>query len=106
MIDAAILSMALSLSQKSCNEQWTGFVGPPPNASVAWDHNSCNHQLRVKIHCENPVSHFSVNEYGGWVKRVGLHSGQTCPANENHLLAAYGQYRNRPGAHITTVRFF
>jgi hypothetical protein len=107
MTSAASASPAhqAAASPRAC-ELWTGYIGPPPNASVAWNVNCYSHELRVKIHCENPVSHFAVDEYGGWVKAVGLHSGATCPANENHLVAAYGQYRNSDTSPITTVRYF
>jgi hypothetical protein len=94
------------ITLRSCIERWTGYIGPPPNASVVWNANTCSHELRVEIKCENPVSHFTVYQYGGWVQAVGLHSGSTCSPNENHLAAAYGQYRNGDGQPITTVRYF
>lgn len=87
-----------------CSEHWTGFVGPPGNASVAWDQNTCGHQVRVRIFCNGGTFPQFLN--GGWVRTVGLHSGKTCPASEPDLVSAYGQYRNGPGATVTTVQFF
>jgi hypothetical protein len=86
-----------------CSENWTGFVGPPGNASVAWRNNTCGHQLRVRIFCNGGTFPQFLN--GGWVRTVGLHSGKTCPASEPNLASAYGQYRNGPGDAVTTVQF-
>lgn len=88
----------------TCSESWTGFVGPPGNASVAWRLNSCGHQVRVEIFCNG--GSFPQFLFGGWVRTVGLHSGKTCPASEPNLVSAYAQTRDGPGGAVTTTQFF
>jgi hypothetical protein len=95
----------LTSAKTNCTEKWTGNLGPPGNAFVYWNTNTCFWELRVKIHCENTVSEFTVNQYGGWVMS-NIHSGATCPANEPALEDAYAQYRVATGDPITTVQFY
>lgn len=101
---SASVSHATSHAKVLCSEHWTGFVGPPGNASAAWDQNTCGHQLRGRIFCNGGSFPQFLN--GGWVRTVGLHSGVTCPASEPNLVSAYGQFRNGPGSPVTTVQFF